>query len=169
MFYICQNDDSCYCQYSKIFFFMFQMTTARHRRLLADIHKLRSGFPPIDFVVDDQCGRFTFHSPHGRHFSIVIPEEYPFKPPVVYLNGKFFRHVLLDRHIEKVYQRLYDTCPCPCCITILGSHWSPCLTFVTVCTRLFEHEKNWVRAARHYLHVLRLFPDDIEYRIAEYL
>jgi ubiquitin-protein ligase len=145
------------------------MTGNRHRRLFADIEKLRTEFPHIRFMMDEHSTRLTFRSPHDRHFSLTIPEDYPFKPPVVSLNGKLFRHLSLDISIERLFQTLYDVCPCPCCVTILGSHWSPCLSFVTVCTRLFDHEKKWIRAAQHYLHALHIFPDDIEYRIAEYM
>jgi ubiquitin-protein ligase len=67
-------------------------------------------------------------------FSFVVPNDYPFRPPNVIINGQKYTNLIKMNNHEKLHvlKSLTDK-SCLCCNTITCyDNWSPALTFIDI-------------------------------------
>jgi len=81
---------------------------------------------------------------HGKfkglgHISMVIPADFPFRPPKLFINNipsKQRLRLTGNRFIQR-YQKMFDRCCCCCEDSILSSKtWSPAYTFFDILKEL---------------------------------
>lgn len=112
------------------------MTAAfRERRLNNELKTLSTEF-------DKDKREIKWTSPHGRHYRLIIPEEYPFKPPQIYQNHCRFGDIIPQQWMLKRYQKKHGTCGCIRCTDIM-SRWSPCMKISDIIEYLTREEERW--------------------------
>jgi ubiquitin-protein ligase len=67
-------------------------------------------------------------------FSFVVPNDYPFRPPNVIINGQNYTNLIKMNNHEKLHVlKSLTNKSCLCCNTITCyDNWSPALTFIDI-------------------------------------
>lgn len=84
------------------------------------------------------------------YYELLIPLDYPFRPPKLTINTKPYFTYCYTENIEfkKALQK-YKGCYCLCCETILcGNNWGPQITFKTI----FDEVENFKEIVREITH-----------------
>lgn len=77
-------------------------------------------------------------TPQFNTFSLVLPNEYPFRPPKVIINGQNYTKLIKMNNHEKLHilKSLTDK-DCLCCNTITcNDNWSPAMTFIDIISEI---------------------------------
>ena len=77
-------------------------------------------------------------TPQFNTFSFVLPNEYPFRPPKVIINGENYISLLKFTSCEKLnVLRSLTNKSCLCCNTITcNDNWSPAMTFIDILSEI---------------------------------
>ena len=82
-------------------------------------------------------------TPQFNIFSLVLSNEYPFKPPKVIINGKDYTSLLKITTREKINTlKSLTNKSCLCCNTITCyDNWSPAMTFIDIISEIQNNLK----------------------------
>jgi ubiquitin-protein ligase len=114
--------------------------SVRRKRISAELKLFINKFGSINlsFTTDSDSLIFTIVdnniTPHFNTFSFVIPNDYPFKPPNVIINGQNYTNLIKMNNREKInILKSLTNKNCLCCNTITCyDNWSPALTFIDI-------------------------------------
>jgi hypothetical protein len=117
-------------------------------------------------------------TPPFQYIQFILPKEYPFQAPLLYINNKSFLktlpHIQLSEYRKKIRKPLPFTGECLHCNFILkGSWWSPVIGMKQVLREITNVQKTQ-RLVQEYILVLHLtnqrqIPKEIADIIHEYL
>lgn len=139
----------------------------RSRRIANEWTEIQRDYKDIRMSQD--TSRLVWDSPHGRTYVLDIPQEYPFKPLVVYENGIPYTKKEFAPWQLRLYEKLHGRCGCTCCIfPASDSRWGPCITIRHIIDFLAQEESKWIDV---YVLVIDQFAPnvDIALRIAEFM
>jgi len=100
--------------------------TLREKRIKKDIKELyNQGYK----VVITNPNQIELYCPKiDRLIQINYSNDYPFKPPKVYINGiSYSNFIKLNQSFSRLYEKIFQQCPCICCISFFGKEWGPVL------------------------------------------
>jgi len=82
-------------------------------------------------------------TPKFNRFSFVLPNEYPFRPPNVIINGENYTGLLKFTSHEKInVLKSLTNKGCLCCNTITCyDNWSPAMTFIDIISEIKNNFK----------------------------
>jgi len=114
--------------------------SVRRKRISAELKLFINKFGSINlsFTTDSDSLILTIVdnniTPQFNTFSFVIPNDYPFKPPNVIINGKNYTNLIKMNNSEKLnILKSLTNKSCLCCNTITCyDNWSPALTFIDI-------------------------------------
>jgi ubiquitin-protein ligase len=123
--------------------------SVRRRRLSAELKKIVNKFESLILLFNTDLDLLVLTiidnniTPQFNTVSFVLPNDYPFKPPNVIINGKNYTSFLKFTSREKlnVLKSLTNK-GCLCCSTITCSdNWSPALTFIDIISEINNNFK----------------------------
>ena len=103
--------------------------------------------------------------------SFFLNEDYPFKPPFLYLDNKLlnYKYNYFPQRIFKLYIDNGHECPCCTNITCHG-RWSPVFTVLNIVDEYNLIKTNMVRSyKKHITSFIKNLPDDVLGIIKEYI
>jgi ubiquitin-protein ligase len=114
--------------------------SVRRKRISAELKLFinKFGYINLSFTTDSDSLILTIVdnniTPQFNTFSFVIPNDYPFKPPNVIINGKNYTNLIKMNNSEKLnILKSLTNKSCLCCNTITCyDNWSPALTFIDI-------------------------------------
>ena len=121
----------------------------RKKRISAELKLFINKFGSINlsFTTDSDSLIFTIIDnniiPQINTFSFVVPIDYPFRPPLVCINGQNYTKIIKMNNHEKLHvlKSLTDK-DCLCCNTIICSdNWSPAMTFIDIISEIKNNLK----------------------------
>jgi ubiquitin-protein ligase len=114
--------------------------SVRRKRISAELKLFINKFGSINlsFTTDSDSLILTIVdnniTPQFNTFAFVVPNDYPFRPPIVIINGQNYTNLIKMNNREKlnVLKSLTNR-SCLCCNTITCyDNWSPALTFIDI-------------------------------------
>ena len=121
----------------------------RRKRISAELKLFINKFGSVNlsFTNDSDSLIFTIIdnniTPQFNTFSFVLPNEYPFRPPKVIINGQNYTKLIKMNNHEKLHvlKSLTDK-DCLCCNTITcNDNWSPAMTFIDIISEIKQNFK----------------------------
>lgn len=121
----------------------------RRKRISAELKLFINKFGSINlsFTTDSDSLVLTIIdnniTPQFNTFSFVLPNEYPFRPPKVIINGQNYTKLIKMNNHEKLHvlKSLTDK-DCLCCNTITcNDNWSPAMTFIDIISEIKQNFK----------------------------
>ena len=121
----------------------------RRKRISAELKLFINKFGSINlsFTTDSDSLIFTIIDnniiPQFNTIAFVVPIDYPFRPPLVCINGQNYTSLIKFTSREKlnVLKSLTDK-DCLCCNTIICSdNWSPAMTFIDIVSEIKNNFK----------------------------
>ena len=121
----------------------------RRKRISAELKLFINKFGSINlsFTTDSDSLIFTIIDnniiPQINTFSFVVPIDYPFRPPLVCINGQNYTKIIKMNNHEKLHvlKSLTDK-DCLCCNTIIcNDNWSPAMTFIDIISEIKNNLK----------------------------
>lgn len=119
------------------------------RRLTAEINLLKNNYNCIHLFFDNELDSIVLKiidsniNPNYNTLSFIIPENFPFKPPIVLINDDNYMNILKINTFNKfnALKSLTNKC-CLCCNTIIcDSNWYPALTIKSIITEINDNFK----------------------------
>ena len=121
----------------------------RRKRLTSEFKLFINKFESVNLSFNTVLDSFVLTiidnniTPQFNTFSFVLPNEYPFRPPTVIINGKNYTGLLKFTSSEKLHAiKKLTTRGCLCCSTITCyDNWSPALTFIDIISEIKNNFK----------------------------
>ena len=100
--------------------------TLQERRIKKDIKELYNQGYKVDIL---NLYQIELYLPKiDRTIQITYSKDYPFKPPKVYINNiSYSNFIKLNQSFSRLYEKIFNQCPCICCISFFGKGWGPVL------------------------------------------
>jgi ubiquitin-protein ligase len=100
--------------------------TLQERRIKKDIKELYNQGYKVDIL---NLYQIELYLPKiDRTIQITYSKDYPFKPPKVYINNiSYSNFIKLNQSFSRLYEKIFNQCPCICCISFFGKDWGPVL------------------------------------------
>jgi ubiquitin-protein ligase len=105
--------------------------TLREKRIKKDIKELHNqGYK----VIIAHPNQIELYCPKiDRTIQINYSNDYPFKPPKVYINSiSYLNFIKLNESFSRLYEKIFKQCPCICCISFFGKDWGPVLNSIHI-------------------------------------
>ena len=121
----------------------------RRWRINSELITLKNQFASINLTFDNELDLFVLTiidnniTPQFNTFAFVLPNEYPFRPPKVIINGQSYTKLIKMNNHEKLHvlKSLTDK-DCLCCNTITcNDNWSPAMTFIDIISEIKQNFK----------------------------
>ena len=121
----------------------------RRKRISAELKLFinKFGYINLSFTTDSDSLILTIIdnniTPQFNTFSFVVPNDYPFRPPKVIINGQKYTNLIKINNHEKLHvlKSLTDK-DCLCCNTITcNDNWSPAMTFIDILSEIKDNFK----------------------------
>lgn len=113
------------------------------RRLTKETHNLEVYMSVLSNWYDEKSERHVIRISLNKHIiDFKIPQNFPFRPPLIELNGKNYRDMLTFR--TKYFQQIIkdNGISCLCCQSILCSaKWSPAYTLIDLVNEIKKNKK----------------------------
>jgi len=153
----------------------------QYKRFISEVSKLSSQYDKIEITLiedEDPNINIILYDKTSRCIQFSLPKEYPFQPPLLFINNKSFLktlpHIQLADYRDKIRKPLPTTGECLHCNFILkGSFWSPALGMEQVLKEVDKVQKT-KRIIQEHILILHLtkqkqLPYEIANIIHEYL
>ena len=121
----------------------------RRKRISAELKLFinKFGYINLSFTTDSDSLILTIIdnniTPQFNTFAFVVPNDYPFRPPKVIINGQKYTNLIKMNNHEKLHilKSLTDK-SCLCCNTVTcNDNWSPALTFIDILSEIKHNFK----------------------------
>jgi ubiquitin-protein ligase len=121
----------------------------RRKRISAELKLFINKFESINlsFTTDSDSLIFTIIDnniiPQFNTIAFVVPIDYPFRPPLVCINGQNYTSLIKMNNHEKLHilKSLTDK-SCLCCNTVTcNDNWSPAMTFIDIISEIKHNFK----------------------------
>jgi ubiquitin-protein ligase len=121
----------------------------RRKRISAELNNFVNKFESVNLSFTSDLDLLVLTiidnniTPQFNTFEFVLPNEYPFKPPNMIINGKDYTSLMKITNREKlnVLKSLTNK-SCLCCNTITCyDNWSPALTFIDIISEIKNNLK----------------------------
>ena len=114
--------------------------SVRRKRISAELKLFinKFGYINLSFTTDSDSLILTIIdnniTSQFNTFAFVVPNDYPFRPPNVIINGKNYTNLIKMNNSEKLnILKSLTNKSCLCCNTITCyDNWSPALTFIDI-------------------------------------
>jgi|694.fasta_scaffold35903_5 ubiquitin-protein ligase len=123
--------------------------SVRKRRLSAELKLCINKFASIQLSFDNELDSFVLIivdnniTPYFNTVSIILPTEYPFKPPKIKLNEHDYTSLLKMNSRDKLNAvKKFTGRDCLCCNTIIcNDNWAPAITFIDIISEINRNIK----------------------------
>lgn len=116
----------------------------RRKRISAELNLFINKFESVNLSFNTDLDSLVLTiidnniTPQFNTFSFVLPNEYPFRPPNVIINGENYTSLLKFTTREKInVLKSLTNKGCLCCTTVTCyDNWSPALTFTDIISEI---------------------------------
>lgn len=120
-----------------------------------------------DVYFEDNMAHFIYN---GNHISVLVGTNYPFTPPVVFINDNriAYNYSLFPKRLWDTYFQHYKECKC-CSNKCCPNNWSPALTIIHVLKEYEDFKETLKTFQKIKMFQYSSLPDDIIREINTYL
>jgi ubiquitin-protein ligase len=124
-------------------------SSIRRKRINSEIIELKKTYAFVDLSFDNDKDLLILTiidnnlNQRFNNLSFILPNEYPFKPPKILINGEDYMNLLKISNSDKLNAlKSLTNKSCLCCDTnICNDNWSPALTCCRIITEINKNFK----------------------------